>query len=145
MKTKTFLEMEKLFLALGDKTRLRLLNIMREREINVNSFVEITGESQPKISRHLAFLKSAGIVEIRRDGKWIHYKIAELKNENAALVLRDALRWMNSDDEIRRENERFVETRNSSEKEETQEDLPQSNVSAKTNTRGNQELEIYLL
>lgn len=141
MKSKTFLEMEKLLLALGDKTRLRLLNIMRESEVNVNSFVEVTGESQPKISRHLAVLRGAGIVELRREGKWVYYKIAEPANEYAALILRDALRWMNSHDEIRREFEKSVGTRGLSAKEETS----QSNASAKTNIRANRELEIYLL
>lgn len=137
--------MEKLFLALADKTRLRLLNIMREREVNVNAFVEITGESQPKISRHLAFLRNAGIVELRREGKWIHYKIAAPANDFAALVLRDALEWMNSHDEIRRENEKFIKARNSSEDAGTEKDTPQSNKFAKANIRDNRELEIYLL
>ena len=66
---KLLAEMEILFTALADKTRLRLLNLMRVDEICVCFFVEVLGESQPKISRHLAYLRNAGIVETRRDGK----------------------------------------------------------------------------
>src|SRR4051794_27183054 len=68
-------EMENLFLALSDKTRLRILGMMREREVTVGEFTDVLGESQPKISRHLAYLRTAGLVSTRRDGKWIYYGI----------------------------------------------------------------------
>ena len=64
-----------LFAALSDRTRLRLLNLMDGREVCVCYFVEILGQSQPKISRHLAYLRRAGVVAARREGKWMHYKI----------------------------------------------------------------------
>src|SRR6476620_9153040 len=67
--------MANLYMALADKTRLRLLNIMRDGEVCVGDFTNILGQSQPKISRHLAYLRQAGIVEARRDGKWIHYRV----------------------------------------------------------------------
>ena len=67
--------MERFFQALGDNTRLRLLNLMGDQEICVCYFVEILDQPQPKISRHLAYLRSAGIVAARRDGKWMHYRI----------------------------------------------------------------------
>ena len=63
--------------ALGDPTRLRLLNLLRGGEICVCYFVEILGEPQPKVSRHLAYLRRAGLVEVRREGKWMHYKLAQ--------------------------------------------------------------------
>lgn len=66
------------FAALADPTRLRLLNLMNGREVCVCYFVEILGQSQPKISRHLAYLKRAGIVAARREGKWMHYRIRDL-------------------------------------------------------------------
>ena len=65
-------EMETLFLALADKTRLRLLNLMRGDEVCVCYFTEVLGESQPKISRHLAYLRNAKIVSARREGKWMN-------------------------------------------------------------------------
>ncbi len=102
---KTLVKMENLFMALADKTRLRLLNLMREDEICVCFFVEVLGESQPKISRHLAYLRNAGIVETRRDGKWMHYRIAEPENSNAAEILRDTLDWLGSQEKMQSEYE----------------------------------------
>ena len=80
-----------LFAALADRTRLRVLNLMNGREVCVCYFVEILGQSQPKISRHLAYLRRARIVTARREGKWMHYKIIEPANAGAARILRETL------------------------------------------------------
>lgn len=80
-----------LFAALSDRTRLRLLNLMRGREVCVCYFVEILGQSQPKISRHLAYLRRAGVVAARREGKWMHYRIVEPPHPGAARILRETL------------------------------------------------------
>ncbi|MBB5329307.1 ArsR/SmtB family transcription factor [Tunturiibacter gelidoferens] len=84
---------ERFFQALGDNTRLRLLNLMGDQEICVCYFVEILDQPQPKISRHLAYLRNVGIVTTRRDGKWMHYRIVMPPNEGAARVLREILEW----------------------------------------------------
>jgi ArsR family transcriptional regulator len=91
-KKKSF-NIERFFQALGDNTRLRLLNLMGDQEICVCYFVEILDQPQPKISRHLAYLRNAGIVTTRRDGKWMHYRIVMPPNEGAAKVLREILKW----------------------------------------------------
>jgi ArsR family transcriptional regulator, arsenate/arsenite/antimonite-responsive transcriptional repressor len=101
-------EMENLFLALADKTRLRLLNLMREDEICVCYFTEVLGESQPKISRHLAYLRKARIVSARREGKWMNYKIAAPGNPFAARILRDTLDWLRTQDDMREDYEKLV-------------------------------------
>ena len=88
---------ERFFQALGDNTRLRLLNLMGDQEICVCYFVEILGQAQPKISRHLAYLRSAGIVEARREGKWMHYRIVMPENLGAAQVLHQTLAWLKDD------------------------------------------------
>lgn len=80
-----------LFAALSDRTRLRLLNLMDGREVCVCYFVEILGQSQPKISRHLAYLRRAGVVAARREGKWMHYKIVVPQHAGAAKILRETL------------------------------------------------------
>jgi ArsR family transcriptional regulator len=85
---------ERFFQALGDSTRLRLLNLMGEQEICVCYFVEILGGPQPKISRHLAYLRSAGIVAARREGKWMHYRIVMPPHIGAALILKETLGWL---------------------------------------------------
>jgi ArsR family transcriptional regulator, arsenate/arsenite/antimonite-responsive transcriptional repressor len=76
-----------LFAALADPTRLRLLNLMNGREVCVCYFVELLKQGQPKISRHLAYLRRAGIVEARRDGKWMHYRIERPDDARAAAIL----------------------------------------------------------
>jgi ArsR family transcriptional regulator, arsenate/arsenite/antimonite-responsive transcriptional repressor len=101
-------EMETFFMALADKTRLRLLNLMRQDEICVCFFTEVLNESQPKISRHLAYLRNAGIVEARREGKWMHYRIVEPENEYARQVLQDTLEWLDSREEMRKDYENLA-------------------------------------
>ena len=66
-----------LFSAFADETRLRILNLLAAGELCVCDLCEVLGESQPKISRHLATLRRAGLVEVRREGKWKYYSIAE--------------------------------------------------------------------
>lgn len=61
--------------AMSDPTRLRLLQLMRDGEICVCYLQGVLQTSQPKISRHLAFLKRAGLVRGRREGKWIYYSL----------------------------------------------------------------------
>ena len=85
---------ERFFQALGDNTRLRLLNLMGEQEVCVCYFVEILGGPQPKISRHLAYLRSAGIVSAWREGKWMHYRIVMPPHSGAAQILRQTLGWL---------------------------------------------------
>lgn len=80
-----------LFAALSDRTRLRLLNLMNGREVCVCYFVEILGQSQPKVSRHLAYLRRAGIVAARREGKWMHYRIVVPSHRGAAKILGETL------------------------------------------------------
>ncbi len=80
-----------LFAALSDRTRLRLLHLMDGREVCVCYFVAILGQSQPKISRHLAYLRRAGIASARREGKWMHYKITVPAHPGAARILRETL------------------------------------------------------
>jgi ArsR family transcriptional regulator, arsenate/arsenite/antimonite-responsive transcriptional repressor len=77
----------KLLAALADPTRLRLLNLMDGREVCVCYFVEILKQAQPKISRHLAYLRNAGIVEARREGKWMHYRMERPLDAGGAAIL----------------------------------------------------------
>jgi ArsR family transcriptional regulator len=86
-----------LFAALADPTRLRLLNLMNGRKVCVCHFVEILKQGQPKISRHLAYLRRAGIVEARREGKWMHYRIEPPADTRAASILDVTLRSFETD------------------------------------------------
>lgn len=66
-----------LFRAFADPTRLRILNLLIEGEVCVCDLCDVLDEIQPKVSRHLAYLRRAGLVEVRRDGKWMHYRITK--------------------------------------------------------------------
>src|SRR5262245_12357577 len=101
-------DMERFFRALADRTRLRLINLMGGSEVCVCFFVEVLGATQPLISRHLAYLRRAGIVAARRDGKWMHYRILEPRDPFAASVLADVRAWLASDPEMQREHKRLV-------------------------------------
>jgi ArsR family transcriptional regulator len=83
-----------LFRALADRTRLRLINLMGEDEVCVCFFVEVLKTNQPKISRHLAYLRRAGVVSARREGKWIHYRIVEPRDSHAANIFREVRAWL---------------------------------------------------
>jgi ArsR family transcriptional regulator len=92
-----------LFQALADRTRLRLLHLLSAGELCVCYFVEILGDSQPKISRHLGYLRRAGLVATRREGKWMHYRLVHPANRQQAAVLDAALMALADDRDVRRD------------------------------------------
>jgi ArsR family transcriptional regulator, arsenate/arsenite/antimonite-responsive transcriptional repressor len=100
MARKTDFDLVTLFAALADPTRLRLLNLMDGREVCVCYFVEILKQGQPKISRHLAYLRKAGIVEARRDGKWMHYRIERPDDARAVSILDATLQSLKGDKDM---------------------------------------------
>jgi ArsR family transcriptional regulator len=101
-------DMERFFRALADRTRLRMLNLLDEDEVCVCFLVEILQTNQPNISRHLAYLKRAGIVSSRREGKWMHYRIAEPPDAHAANTLAAVRTWLANDKVMQRDRKRLV-------------------------------------
>ncbi|HZB88971.1 MAG TPA: metalloregulator ArsR/SmtB family transcription factor [Terracidiphilus sp.] len=93
-------DLARVFAALADRTRLRLLNLMQGREVCVCYFVEILKQSQPKISRHLAYLRKAGVVSARREGKWMHYCMRRPSEAGAAAILDATLASFEADHEM---------------------------------------------
>lgn len=65
------------FKALSDETRLRILALMKDGEICVCDIAETLKMTQPNISFHLSMLKEAGLIKDRKNGRWIHYSLAE--------------------------------------------------------------------
>ena len=104
-------DLASLFAALADRTRLRLLNLMNGREVCVCYFVEILRQSQPKISRHLAYLRRAGIVSARREGKWMHYRMERPTDAGAAAILSATLLSFRTDREMQADLERLSRAR----------------------------------
>jgi len=76
--------------ALADENRLRILAALRGRELCVCQIVELLEITGPTISRHLAVLRQAGLVQHRKDGRWMHYRLPE----SPPAVVRDALDWV---------------------------------------------------
>ena len=93
--------------ALADRTRLRLLNLMGNTELCVCYFVEVLQTSQPKISRHLAYLRRAGIVAARREGLWMHYRVIVPPDPHTARILDEVRASLAHDPEMRRDRERL--------------------------------------
>jgi ArsR family transcriptional regulator, arsenate/arsenite/antimonite-responsive transcriptional repressor len=67
---------DRIFRAFADRTRLRILNLLRPGELCVCDLVRVLGSPQPKISRHLAYLRKAGLVTARKEGLWMHYSLS---------------------------------------------------------------------
>jgi len=91
------LPLETLFAALSDRTRLRLLNLMADGEVCVCFFIDVLDQPQPTISRHLAYLRQAGLVADRRDGKWIHYSVTPPTDPAVRDAFEGALRAVRAD------------------------------------------------
>lgn len=102
------IQLERFFRALADRTRLRLLNLMSDDEICVCFLVEALGMSQPKISRHLAYLRRAGIVTARRDGKWMHYRLSAPSHSRATAFPAAVRDWLAHDPEMRSDRDRLA-------------------------------------
>src|SRR5712691_6896957 len=99
--------LERAFSALADPTRLRIIGLLAGGEVCVCHLYEALKIPQPKASRHLAYLRRAGLVEARRDGLWMHYRMATLHDPVAAAIgsaVRHALAHM---DVVHRDAERL--------------------------------------
>jgi ArsR family transcriptional regulator len=99
---------ELFFSALADRTRLRLLNVMRGGEVCVCFLADTLQTNDPKISRHLAYLRRADLVTARRDGKWMHYAIKEPADVGARNILRSTLELIESEPEMRKDRQRLT-------------------------------------
>src|SRR2546422_2134695 len=84
-------QMETLFKALADATRLRILGLLLTGEVCVCDIHESLKIPQPKASRHLAYLRRSGLVDTRREGLWIHYRLGKLADPVTAAIV-DAVR-----------------------------------------------------
>ena len=69
-------QLELVFKALADKTRLRILALLGNNEVCVCHIHDTLGLPQPTASRHLAYLRRSGLVDTRRNGVWMHYRVS---------------------------------------------------------------------
>ena len=108
MRNQEKFRLDEFFSALADRTRLRLLNLMRDGEVCVCFFAETLGTNNPKISRHLAYLKRAGLVTRRRDGKWMHYSLTKPANAQAAEILETLFKTLQNDEQMKADRRNLI-------------------------------------
>ena len=99
--------LERLFQALGDSTRLRILGLLLTGEVCVCDILESLTISQPKASRHLAYLRRAGLVASRREGLWMHYRLAETGDPLVGAIRQAATHTLAHVDSVRRDADRL--------------------------------------
>lgn len=97
------------FSALADRTRLRLLNLLRDGEVCVCFFAETLQTNNPKVSRHLSYLKRASLVVGRRDGKWMHYSLQKPVDGKAREVFEATMKMLESDNQMKEDRKRLVD------------------------------------
>jgi ArsR family transcriptional regulator, arsenate/arsenite/antimonite-responsive transcriptional repressor len=103
--------MSRLFKALGDETRLRVVALLAHGELCVCHIEEALEISQPNASRQLSILKNAGVVDSKRNGNWVYYALAEQEDEDRRLQLRTLVRSFAKQDVLRRDVEKLVRIR----------------------------------
>ena len=109
MSTGKHFDTELFFSALADRTRLRLLNLLREGEVCVCFFAGALGTNNPKISRHLSYLKKAALVTARRDGKWMHYSIQAPGEPHARELFQATMNLLAADPQMAQDRQRLAE------------------------------------
>ena len=100
-------ELEGLFQALGDATRLRILGLLLTGEVCVCDIHETLKIPQPKASRHLAYLRRSGLVDTRRNGQWIHYRLADLTDPVLSAITTAVRHALSHVDVVRNDAERL--------------------------------------
>lgn len=99
--------MESLFKALADATRLRILGLLLTGEVCVCDIHESLKIPQPKASRHLAYLRRTGLVETRREGLWIHYRLGSVDDPVLAAIVDATRHALAHTDTVHRDGERL--------------------------------------
>jgi ArsR family transcriptional regulator, arsenate/arsenite/antimonite-responsive transcriptional repressor len=94
------------YAALADENRLRLIKLMQNGETCVCHLQGVLQTNQPKISRHLAYLRKSGLVDARRDGKWTHYKLRKL-DQDTQKILSDTLSRLKSEPQVKKDLQRL--------------------------------------
>jgi ArsR family transcriptional regulator len=95
----------KTFKALGDPTRLRIVKLLEGGELCVCQLMEALKMGQSRISRHLSILREAGLIEDRRQGKWVHYR---LDSDAGAKKLLAALKSLDADATVKKDRTHIV-------------------------------------
>jgi ArsR family transcriptional regulator, arsenate/arsenite/antimonite-responsive transcriptional repressor len=101
----------RLFKALGGESRLRIVALLSHGELCVCHLQEALGLSQPSVSRQLAVLRAAGVVEDRRERKWVYYRLARQPDEDCERHLRGIMKAYAKREVLRKNVEKLLRTR----------------------------------
>lgn len=100
--------MARVFRALGDPTRLKIVALLSHGELCVCHVQQGLSLTQPTTSRQLSILRSAGLVQDRREGAWVYYSLAKLQNEELERTVRALVRGFASDAELKKQHQMIV-------------------------------------
>lgn len=103
--------MTRLFKALGDETRLRIIALLSHGELCVCHIEAALGLSQPNASRQLAILRAAGLVEPRRDGTWVYYRLAAQEDDDCRRQFRALIGAFAKRDVLKSDVERLLQVK----------------------------------
>ncbi len=106
-----FASVSRLFKALGDDARVRIVALLAHGELCVCHIESALGLTQSNTSRHLAILRAAGVVERRRDRSWVYYRLAEQSDETCRRQLGELVRGFAKQDTLRRDVERLLRSK----------------------------------
>jgi ArsR family transcriptional regulator, arsenate/arsenite/antimonite-responsive transcriptional repressor len=103
--------LSKLFRALGDETRLRIVALLSHGELCVCHIEEALGLTQPTASRHLSVLRAAGVVDPRREGTWVYYALAQQSDDECQRQLQNLVKSFANKNLLKRDVEKLVHIR----------------------------------
>lgn len=113
MAVKTDSNIDLMFRAFSDRTRLRILHILQGGELCVGDIVDILQVPQPRASRHLAYLRKAGLVAVRKSGLWSYYSLMRANSEFHRRLLDCLRKCFGEVPEIQADGARAIKVRNS--------------------------------
>lgn len=97
---------EKMFKALSDRNRLRILKMLEKRQLCVCEITETLGLAASTVSKHLSILRGAGLILSEKNGKWVDYKLNDAAQNIAARQLLSLMPvWLNDDEQVQRDIE----------------------------------------
>lgn len=99
--------------ALGDETRLRIVALLTHGELCSCHIEQALGLSQPNASRHLSVLKSAGIIQGRREGSWVHYRLASQSDDTRRKLLATVVKSFGAHETLRKDVDRVLKAKGS--------------------------------
>jgi ArsR family transcriptional regulator, arsenate/arsenite/antimonite-responsive transcriptional repressor len=105
---------EKLYKALADRNRLRILKMLEARPLCVCEITHVMGIAQSSVSRHLAILRDAGLVDDKKNGQWTIYSLSGAKDDAVATLVTSLRRWGNDDPQVTADSARLRTARRES-------------------------------